>query len=98
MELTYSDEIWDKIIKYDSDIVLRLIVFFNQFIKINKDTIGRELKIFAEQNNIKPKNLNHLIRLVLTAQEIGPGLYDLLEVLGKDQITDRLMNIITISS
>ncbi|MFH0992085.1 MAG: glutamate--tRNA ligase [bacterium] len=53
------------------------------------------LKTLAIELQIKPAKLIHPTRLALSGKTIGPGLYEMMEILGKETVIRRLENIIT---
>ncbi len=59
----------------------------------NVDGIEQVIRGFAEKNDIKPSKIIHPIRVALTGKTIGPGLFELMEVLGKEKVIQRLSEI-----
>ncbi|MGB9824685.1 MAG: glutamate--tRNA ligase [Candidatus Hydrothermia bacterium] len=55
-----------------------------------KEEIERILRSFAEKKGIHPKELIHPIRILLTGKTVGPGLFELMEVLGKEACLRKL--------
>lgn len=55
-----------------------------------KEEIEKILRTFAEENGIHPKELIHPIRILLTGKTVGPGLFELMEVLGKEDTLRKL--------
>jgi len=75
-----------EVFRYLSDIkneLAKLDVF-------NKDNIEKVIREYAQINNIKPSKVIHPLRLVLTGLTVGPGLFELMEVLGKDVCIKRI--------
>ena len=58
----------------------------------NVETI---LKSVATELGVKPKILVHPLRLACTGRKVGPSLYHLVEVLGKDRVLKRLDRALT---
>jgi len=54
------------------------------------ETIEEALRKLTEEMEIKPAALIHIVRLAATGTSGGPPLFDLLEVLGKDEVEKRL--------
>lgn len=54
--------------------------------------IERELRSFADEKNIKAGDLIHPIRLAITGMRISPGLFEVMEVLGKETTIRRIKN------
>ncbi len=57
----------------------------------NHSAIEAALKACASQLGAKVGELVHPARVAATGRQVGPGLYELLEVLGKDRACARLM-------
>ena len=58
-------------------------------------TLETSLKNVAADLGVKSGALVHPVRLACTGKAIGPGLYQLLEVLGKDRVLTRFDRILT---
>lgn len=58
---------------------------------IDKAKVEEKLKADMEAAGIKPKAYMHVIRVVLSGTTIGPGLFDIVETLGKDKCIMRVM-------
>lgn len=56
----------------------------------SKDETESVLRMLAESMHLKPAELIHPIRLALTGMTFGPGLFDIVEVLGKEEVVRRL--------
>ncbi len=56
----------------------------------SKTDIETHLRSFAEIKNIHPKELIHPLRVILTGRAIGPGLFELMEVLGKEACVRKI--------
>ena len=59
-----------------------------------KTSIEEKMKMVAEQFQIKPAKIIHPVRLALSGRQVGPGLYEMMEVLGKEQTLRRLKTAI----
>jgi glutamyl-tRNA synthetase len=55
-----------------------------------KEKIEETLRKLAEELQIKPASLIHVIRLATTGTTAGPGLFDILEFLGKEEVIKRI--------
>lgn len=60
----------------------------------NKETIEKEFRAAAESLGLKTKDLVHPVRVALTGKKVGPGLFETMEVLGKDKVIARLGRLI----
>jgi glutamyl-tRNA synthetase len=54
------------------------------------EPIERELRALAEQLELKPRDAFQPIRIAVTGSKISPGLFESLELLGKDETLRRL--------
>ncbi|NIS15961.1 MAG: glutamate--tRNA ligase [Aliifodinibius sp.] len=62
--------------------------------EIKKDTAEKIVRQKAEEFGIKPAALIHPIRLALTGVTGGPGLFDIIEILGQPEVDRRLSRAI----
>lgn len=67
-------------------------------LKIIKDfaagEIEKEFRAAVADLSLKMKDLVHPVRVALTGRRIGPGLFETMEVLGKDRVCQRLNRLI----
>jgi glutamyl-tRNA synthetase len=62
-----------------------------QAVEVNKkEEIEHILRSFSEKKAIHPKELIHPVRILLTGKTIGPGLFELMEALGKEACLRKL--------
>lgn len=54
------------------------------------ESIERNLRRFAADHDLKMKQIVHPLRLACTGARSGPSLFDLLAVLGRDRVIERL--------
>jgi len=60
----------------------------------NIETIEKEFRAIIGDLGLKMKDLVHPTRIALTGRRIGPGLFETMEVLGKDKVCQRLNKLI----
>ena len=60
----------------------------------NTEAIEKEFRTAIGDLGLKMKDLVHPTRIALTGKRIGPGLFETMEVLGKDRICQRLGKLI----
>ena len=48
------------------------------------------LRVFAENRGLKAAALIHATRVAVTGRAVSPGLFDVLELIGRDRVLDRL--------
>lgn len=61
-------------------------------------SVEMTLKTVASKLGIKPKVLVHPLRLACTGRKVGPSLYHLVEVIGKERVLKRLDRALTMFS
>jgi glutamyl/glutaminyl-tRNA synthetase len=59
-----------------------------------KKVIESALRSFTDSNNIKTKDMIHPLRVYITGQSGGPGLFDTMEVIGKERCLSRIKKIL----
>ncbi|MDZ7314510.1 MAG: glutamate--tRNA ligase [candidate division KSB1 bacterium] len=69
--------------------IIKLIVF-------DKESLEKALLQTAERCGVPPAKIIHPIRLAVTGMGIGPGLYEILELLGKEKVIKRLKRAVEI--
>jgi glutamyl-tRNA synthetase len=77
----------------DNDIRTKLIDSLMKIQQFNKESIEPEFKGLAEKENIKLGEIIHPTRALLTGRSESPGIYDVMEVLGKEKVLNRLKAI-----
>jgi len=58
-------------------------------------TIENEFRQTAKNFGLKAKDLVHPVRVALTGKKIGPGLFETIEVLGKEKVVQRLDRLLS---
>ena len=95
-DLDYDLETVKKVCKHpDTPLYLEKIKdVWSQLSEFTAENLEVSLKKLAEENQIPTKNLVHPIRVALTNKTVGPGLYEIAEVLGKEKTLKRLEKFI----
>jgi len=95
-DLDYDIETVKKVCKHsDTPLYLEKIKdVWSQLSEFTAENLEASLKKLAEENQIPTKNLVHPIRVALTNKTVGPGLYEIAEVLGKEKTLKRLEKFI----
>ncbi len=57
---------------------------------LDVESIEKYLRDFAEDENVSPAKIIHPLRLAITGSTAGPGIFDLIYILGKDKILRRI--------
>lgn len=73
-----------------AEILAALADRFASLGEFTHDGLERTLKGLAEERGMKPGQLIHPTRLAVSGMSIGPGLYDLLQALGKPIVLERM--------
>jgi len=72
-----------------------IIDFTNQFFsvdKLSKETLEPIINNLIKSNDTNFKGVGQPLRIVLTGSKFGPGIYDIIISLGKEEVTKRLNN------
>ena len=73
--------------------------FKNQFenvVKLSKETLEPLINGLIKSNNTNFKGVGQPLRIALTGSKFGPGIYDIIISLGKDEVEKRLNNKIVL--
>ena len=54
-----------------------------------------ELRALAGERGIKAGTLIHATRVAVTGQAVSPGIFEVLEVMGRDRVLSRLADVAT---
>jgi len=79
------------------DLSNEVIILKERLFKINnfdKNSIEREFRDTAQSLNLKTSDLVHPTRIALTGRKVGPGLFETMEVLGRDKVLERLGRLV----
>ena len=60
--------------------------------KLSKETLEPIVNELIKSNNTNFKGVGQPLRIALTGSKFGPGIYDIIISLGKDEVTNRLAN------
>ncbi len=79
--------------RWKDDSVKLILEFVDEIVKLDvfdKESIEKALHVVTERNEAGTGRLIHPVRLAVSGMGVGPGLYDMLVVLGKEAVTRRL--------
>jgi glutamyl-tRNA synthetase len=76
------------------ELVQKLKEKLEKLIKFDKENIEKAFKVLAEESKVKLGEIIHPARALLTGRTESPGIYDVVEVLGKEKVLKRLGKII----
>jgi glutamyl/glutaminyl-tRNA synthetase len=80
-----------------SDLSNDLITLKERLYKLDnfdKSIVEQEFRATAKDLGLKAKDLVHPVRVALTGNKVGPGLFETMEVLGKKKVSDRISRLI----
>ncbi|OPA72438.1 glutamate--tRNA ligase [Campylobacter pinnipediorum subsp. caledonicus] len=85
----YDQKAYDKFITPES---LEILSKFKDILTLNLDASGYETitKEFLEQNGLKLKDLAQALRVSLTGNSVSPSIFEVLEVIGSEDIKKRI--------
>ncbi|MGH8015650.1 MAG: glutamate--tRNA ligase, partial [Candidatus Zixiibacteriota bacterium] len=90
-DLTYDPAAAQKQFTVDNAKLLsELANRFEKIDKFDKESAEAALNSLAEEKGIKRGQLIHPTRLALSGMTVGPGLFDILDILGKEKSVERL--------
>ncbi|MBD3258062.1 glutamate--tRNA ligase, partial [candidate division GN15 bacterium] len=78
-----------------ADLLAALADRFEALSPFDKDSIEAALVGLAEEREVKNAKLIHPTRLAVSGMSVGPGLYDMLAVLGQRTVVERMRNAVT---
>ena len=65
---------------------------FNRVDKLSKETLEPIVNELIKSNDTNFKGVGQPLRIALTGSKFGPGIYDIITSLGKEEVTKRLTN------
>jgi glutamyl-tRNA synthetase len=63
--------------------------------KLNKETLEPIINSLIKSNETNFKGVGQPLRIILTGSKFGPGIYDIISSLGKNEVLKRLGNKVT---
>ena len=83
-------------IKLIDDKAKKVISDFNNRLsslnKLSKETLEPIVNELIKSNDTNFKGIGQPLRIALTGSKFGPGIYDIIISLGKEEVTKRLIN------
>lgn len=77
-------------IELDKELLDKLINNLQSLEKFDQTSIKDNLKLFSKDNNVKFPELMKMLRAVLSGLNEGPGVAEMMHLLGKDQALARI--------
>ncbi len=93
-DFSYSEDTKDILERDLSKEVKALSERLKAIADFNIEAIEKEFRAIIKELGLKMKDLVHPTRIALTGKRIGPGLFETMEVLGKDKVCQRLSKLI----
>lgn len=93
-DFSYSEDTKGILERDLSKEVKALIERLNAIGDFNTEAIEKEFRATIGDLGLKVKDLVHPTRIALTGKRVGPGLFETMEVLGKDKVSQRLGKLI----
>ncbi|MDL0088987.1 glutamate--tRNA ligase [Campylobacter gastrosuis] len=92
---SYDEKACEKFITPQS---LEILAKFKEILTLNLDAKGYETLTneFLAQNDLKLKDLAQALRVSLTGTSVSPSIFEVLEVLGSDEIKARIERILSV--
>lgn len=91
-DVKYNEEDFRKIFKDPAAFTLlnEILKIFERTTDYSKEHLEKIVREFCEAKNIKTSKIFHPIRVAVSGRMCGPGLFDLLELLGKEKVIERI--------
>lgn len=93
-DYSYSEDTKEILNKNLSEEIRVLKDKLNSISNFDKETIEKEFRLVCKELNLETKTLVHPVRVAISGRRVGPGLFETLEVLGKDKVIQRLDRLI----
>ncbi|MBR8465419.1 glutamate--tRNA ligase [Campylobacter sp. faydin G-140] len=74
---------------------VKILAKFSEILVVDLDANGYEALTakFLEQNGLKLKDLAQALRVSITGTSVSPSIFEVLEVLGSDEVKTRILNL-----
>jgi len=92
-DFSYSPDTQDILKRKLSKEMEVLIERLSQIEDFTKENIEKEFRQTAHFLGLRAKDLVHPTRIALTGRKVGPGLFETMEVLGKEKVIERLKRL-----
>ncbi len=96
-DVKYESSALEKVLKDENaDKILRdLLPIFENCNDFSKVLLEKSVRNFCELNGIKTSRAFHPVRVAVSGRMYGPGLFDLLELLGKQKVVERIAKFLS---
>ena len=95
-DFSYEPEAADKYLQDPklNDLLSTLLERYKNDSSFSMETMERSLRLVAEEAGVKAALLINAMRVGLTGQGVAPGLFDVMRVLGRERVLDRMEQLI----
>ncbi len=93
----YDEKAVKKFLKNDAkEIAEKFLIYLQEYKGKLRTPLEFEeaLKDFMEKNSLKLKNIAQIIRISIVGTAVSPSIYDIMAVVGKDELITRIKNLI----
>lgn len=80
--------------KHQRELIASICDAFSQATSFSHDDVERLLREVLAEQGAKLKDVAHAIRVTATGRSVGPGLFDMLSVIGSDIVVARLRELL----
>ena len=88
---SFDEKALQKVLKHNPRVRLSEIQdLLRHLSSFDCETIEAQLKQLAEQNGVQPGDYIHTLRFAVSGRSVGPSLYHMLIVMGKDNVLRRI--------
>ncbi len=97
-EIDYDKEAIEKYLGEKGEESLKeLLSVYEGLSLFNKETAEKTLRELANSKNKKPAEYIHPLRVALTGKLVGPPIFDVVNLMGKDLVIKRIKKVLTLS-
>lgn len=97
-EITYDEEGVKKFLdEKGKENLKELLKVYEDLTDFNKETTEKVLRELANNLNKKPAEFIHPLRLALTGKLVGPPIFDVVNVMGKELVIKRIKKALTLT-
>lgn len=93
-DYAYSEEtgaVLEKELSKEIKVLMERLSALDSF---DKEIIEKEFRDVAQEQGLKARDLVHPVRAALTGRKVGPGLFETIEVLGRERVIKRLERLL----
>jgi len=94
-DIEYEKEAVEKYLdEKGKKIIFELLPYLEKCTVFDKEQLENSLKKFFEEKGYKTKDVFHPLRVAVSSRMRGPGIFEILEFLGKEKVIKRIRKII----